>query len=235
MTNTSALAHYELDVYKVIDGRDWKESDSFTFKIEGVGRVANPGDDLDTTYEMPLPQCDEGKVQQEVTIDNDSQDINLPEEGPAKTEVFCPITFNEPGHYVYKVTEMQSDGPGDLLYDDPWYVEIEVSDSVTSGGLGITGQWVYRDLSSSESARAIHESLVFTNRYVSLTFAGLQETKQVVGHDANKGDFNFTVTAHADEDSNTTAAQAAELAGLSDLANVLNRRKTIKHHWYPSG
>lgn len=221
MTNTSALAHYELDVYKVIDGRDWKESDSFTFKIEGVGRVANPGDDLDTTYEMPLPQCDEGKVQQEVTIDNDSQDINLLEEGPAKTEVFCPITFNEPGHYVYKVTEMQSGGPGDLLYDDPWYVEIEVSDSVTSGGLGITGQWVYRDLSSSESARAIHESLVFTNRYVSLTFAGLKETKQVVGHDAGKGDFYFTVTALADGATGTTAAQAAELAGLSDLADEL--------------
>ncbi|MBM6816582.1 hypothetical protein H6A23_05320 [Olsenella uli] len=221
MTNTSALAHYELDVFKKIDGREWRESDSFTFRIEGVGRVANPGEGLDTTYEMPLPRCDEGNVQQEVTIDGQSPQINV-DGSTAKVEAFCPITFDEPGLYYYKVTEVEDGSPDDLVYDNPWYVELEVSDNIAGGGLNVTGMWVKRDLDSKESARGIYQSLVFTNRYVSLTFAGLQETKQVVGHDASAGDFSFTVTALADEATGTTAEQAAELAGLSNLAGELN-------------
>lgn len=221
MTNTSALAHYELDVIKMIDGREWREDDSFTFRIEGVGRVANSGEGLDTTYEMPLPRCDEGNVQQEVTIDGQSRQINV-DGSTAKVETFCPITFDEPGLYYYKVTEVEDGSSDDLVYDNPWYVELEVSDNIAGGGLNVTGMWVKRDLNSKESARGIYQSLVFTNRYVSLTFAGLQETKQVVGHDASAGDFSFTVTALADEATGTTAQQAADLAGLSNLAGELN-------------
>lgn len=221
MTNTSALAHYELDVFKMIDGREWREDDSFTFRIEGVGRVANSGEGLDTTYEMPLPRCDEGNVQQEVTIDGQSRQINV-DGSTAKVETFCPITFDEPGLYYYKVTEVEDGSSDDLVYDNPWYVELEVSDNIAGGGLNVTGMWVKRDLNSKESARGIYQSLVFTNRYVSLTFAGLQETKQVVGHDASAGDFSFTVTALADEATGTTAQQAADLAGLSNLAGELN-------------
>ena len=55
------------------------------------------------------------------------------------------------------------------------------------------------------------------NYYVDLTFSGLQETKQVIGHDAEAGDFQFSVQAMGDDQSGTTADEAAKLAGFDKM------------------
>ena len=147
---------------------------------------------------------------------------------------FCPITFTDGGEgrdgytYYYQITEKRSDGETDLVYDETTYlVGITVEPRDDPGGLWYpfyVSLRVYSPLGDDGSSTyGISVSpRPFVNRYVSLTFAGLQETKQVVGHDASAGDFSFTVTALADEATGTTAEQAAELAGLSNLAGELN-------------
>lgn len=209
VTNVRSTVDYVLQIYKVIEGRPWEDDDSFTFKIEGVGYYASPNDPVDSDYDMPLPTCEEGSANTEVTIGHTSQ---VAFDG-ARVSAFCPITFSEPGYYIYKITEVPGEGDSDLVYDDPWYVRIQISDTVAGGGLGETGMWISRDGKSWGVTRGVEARLMFVNRYVSLTFSGLQETKKVIGHDAAQGDFTFSVEADTEE--------AAELAGLSGLAESL--------------
>lgn len=246
MTNTFNGVEFQIPVLKAIDGRDWNENDSFEFEIKPVvvedNNTRKPVESI-PEEKMPMPECD-GKVQSTLVIDNDDEltQSDFPEFGDVDPEMwnmlrgshFCPITFKDGGDlqegytYYYQITEKKADGETDLVYDETTYL------------VGITveprsdpdGQWypfyvslrVYSP-KNKDSASAYGISVSprpFVNRYVSLTFAGLRETKQVVGHDATAGEFDFTVTALADEKTNTTAKQAADLAGLADIAGELN-------------
>lgn len=245
MTNTFNGVEFQIPVLKAIDGRDWNESDSFEFEIDPVAVKDNKtGKTVESipADEMPMPECD-GKVQSTLVIDNDDEltQSDFPEFDDVDSETwnmlrggyFCPITFTDGGElqegytYYYQITEKQADGETDLVYDETTYlVGITVEPRSDPDGLWYpfyVSLRLYSPLNDdSASTYGISVSpRPFVNRYVSLTFAGLQETKQVVGHDADKGDFNFTVTALADEATGTTAAQAAELAGLSVLAGEL--------------
>lgn len=246
MTNTFNGVEFQIPVLKAIDGRDWNKNDSFEFEIKPVAvednKTGKPVESIPAN-KMPMPECG-GKVQSTLIIDNDDElsQSDFPEFGDVDPEMwnmlrgsyFCPITFKDGGDlqegytYYYQITEKKAAGETDLVYDETTYL------------VGITveprsdpeGPWypfyislrVYSPLSEDNiSTYGISVSpRPFVNRYVSLTFAGLQETKQVVGHNANAEEFDFTVTALSDEDTNTSAEQAAELAGLSDLANVLD-------------
>lgn len=246
MTNTFNGVEFQIPVLKAIDGRDWNENDSFEFEIKPVkvedNETGKPVESIPAN-EMPMPECD-GKVQSTLVIDNDDElmQSDFPESGEVDPEMwnmlrgsyFCPITFKDGGDlqegytYYYQITEKKAAGETDLVYDEttylvgitvepqsdpeglwyPFYISLRVYSPLSEGNISTYG--------TSVSPRP------FVNRYVSLTFAGLQETKQVVGHNASAEEFDFTVTALPHEDTNTSAEQAAELAGLSDLANVLN-------------
>ncbi len=246
MTNTLNGVEFQIPVLKAIDGRDWNEDDTFEFEIKPVAVEDNStGKPVDSISidEMPMPECD-GEVQTTIVIDSADEltPSDFPEFGsmdPTMRDMlrgsyFCPITFTDGGEgrdgytYYYQITEKRSDGETDLVYDETTYlVGITVEPRDDPGGLWYpfyVSLRVYSPLGDDGSSTyGISVSpRPFVNRYVSLTFAGLQETKQVVGHDASAGDFSFTVTALADEATGTTAEQAAELAGLSNLAGELN-------------
>lgn len=246
MTNTFNGVEFQIPVLKAIDGRDWNENDSFEFEIKPVEVKDNDTGELVESIpvdEMPMPKCD-GKVQSTLVIDNDDEltqsDLPyLPKLDPDTLDMyrigyFCPITFTDGGElqegytYYYQITEKKAAGETDLVYDETTYL-VGIAVEPRSDP---EGPWypfyvslrVYSPLSEDNiSTYGISVSpRPFVNRYVSMTFAGLQETKRVVGHDATAGEFDFTVTALADEDTNTSAEQAAELAGLSDIANDLD-------------
>ena len=246
MTNTFNGVEFQIPVLKAIDGRDWNEGDTFEFEIRPVAVEDNstgkPVDSI-STDEMPVPECD-GEVQTTIVIDSADEltPNDFPEFGSMDPEMrdmlrgshFCPITFTDGGEdqegytYYYQIAEKRADGETDLVYDETTYlVGITVEPRDDPEGLWYpfyVSLQVYSPLGGDgPSTYGISVSpRPFVNRYVSLTFAGLQETKQVVGHDASAGDFSFTVTALADEATGTTAEQAAELAGLSNLAGELN-------------
>ena len=246
MTNTFNGVEFQIPVLKAIDGRDWNENDSFEFEIKPVvvedNNTRKPVESI-PAHKMPMPECD-GKVQSTLVIDNDDEltQSDLPEFGNVDPEMwnmlrgshFCPITFKDGGDfqegytYYYQITEKKAAGETDLVYDETTYlVGIAVEPRSDPEGLWYpfyVSLRVYSPLSDDNvSTYGISVSpKPFVNRYVSLTFAGLQETKRVVGHDATAGEFDFTVTALADEKTNTTAKQAADLAGLTDIAGELN-------------
>ena len=246
MTNTFNGVEFQIPVLKAIDGRDWNKNDSFEFEIKPVAVEDNKtGKRVESIPEnkMPMPECD-GKVQSTLVIDNDDEltQNDFPEFGDVDPEMwnmlrggyFCPITFTDGGElqegytYYYQITEKKAAGETDLVYDETTYlVGISVEPRSDPEGLWYpfyVSLRVYSPLSDDNvSTYGISVSpKPFVNRYVSLTFAGLQETKRVVGHDATAGEFDFTVTALADEKTNTTAKQAADLAGLNDIADELN-------------
>lgn len=100
--NTYSTAPVEVDLSetagftKVITGRDWKEGDSFIFKITGTAPDGNTA---------PMPQKD-GKDVTSVTVDYDmAQGQDKTAAGEETGFGFGTITFNKAGVYTYQVTE----------------------------------------------------------------------------------------------------------------------------------
>ncbi len=80
-------------IKKVLTGRDWKDGDSFTFKIVAVDGA-------------PLPKDASGKDVSQVAVNkNNATNIS-----------FGKITYAQPGVYQYKVTE-QEGSAGGITYD----------------------------------------------------------------------------------------------------------------------
>ena len=79
-----------LSVKKDLKGRDWRDSDKFTFKIDGLGNTA--GGSIAT----PEP------AETTVTIDDQTEDY---------IKAFGDITFTAPGEYRYSITEDNDTDP----------------------------------------------------------------------------------------------------------------------------
>ena len=224
VTNVRRAVQVGLPVAKAIDGRSWTDADHFQVVIEPY--AYQEGSSLEQTKDLPLPTCGE-TVQTTIEItksdpaaaDSMFDALYGLENTEAHYDTFCPMTFTKEGVYYYKIYEKSSDEAAtDLIYDDTIYlVWIQIGhDGSVLAEQGIS----YMEFDSDAvgpSTRAIHNLPVFVNRYESLTVAGLQETKRVIGHDAAQGDFTFSVEADTEE--------AAELAGLSGLAESLTGAK----------
>lgn len=101
-TNTYSTAPAEVDLSetagftKAITGRDWKEGDSFIFKITGTAPDGNTA---------PMPQKDNQDVTS-VTVDYDMAQEQKTTAEDAETKFgFGTITFDKAGVYTYEVTE----------------------------------------------------------------------------------------------------------------------------------
>lgn len=157
----------EAQLTKVLTGKAW-DGDKFTFKIEAVSNTAGIED-----ANQPMP------AQTEVTVDKAT-------DGNKATFSFGKISYDTPGSYVYKVTEVV---PG---IDDPAYnagitystnvATITVSVEDNNNGGYTTGVTVANN--------------VFTNTYASeLDYAaggGLEIVKTF--ENADMREFSFTVT-----------------------------------------
>ena len=79
-----------LSVKKDLKGRDWRDSDEFTFKIDGLSNTAGGG------IATPEP------AETTVTVDDETTDF---------TKAFGDITFTAPGEYHYSITEDNDTDP----------------------------------------------------------------------------------------------------------------------------
>ncbi len=161
----------EAKLTKVLTGKAW-DGDSFTFKIEAVSNTAGIEPD-----QQPMPAQTEVTVDKATGEDADGND--------QATFSFGQISFDTPGTYVYKVTEVV---PG---LDDPAFnagitysnneATITVSVKDNNNGGYTTGVTVTNN--------------VFTNQYASeLDFAaagGIEIAKTFENADMRK--FSFTV------------------------------------------
>ena len=158
---------------KVLVGRDWIDSDEFTFELEALDGG-------------PLPKDAAG---------NDVTDVTVTKANPAGTFGFGTITFTsdmvkaEPDHkrtFTYEVREVvPADGhklPG-IQYD---------------GNIATIKVTVSDDGSGMLKASAVAENVTFVNRYaaeIDYTAAGgLNVAKTLTGRDMAEGQFTIKVT-----------------------------------------
>ena len=158
---------------KVLEGRDWIDSDEFTFELEALDGG-------------PLPKDAAG---------NDVTDVTVTKANPAGTFGFGTITFTsdmvkaEPDHkrtFTYEVREVvPADGhklPGIQYDDNVATIKVTVSD----------------DGSGMLKASAVAENVTFVNRYAAeidyTAEGGLNVAKTLTGRDMAEGQFTIKVT-----------------------------------------
>ena len=161
----------EAKLTKVLEGKVW-DGDSFTFEIKPESNTAGI-----ETADMPMPNDDAGG-----DGSNNTVTVNAPTEEDGKTAIFSfgSITFDTPGTYVYKVTEVAGGNAGIDYSSNKATITIEVVDNHQGALVATVGI----------------ENNVFTNTYASeLDYAaggGLEIIKTF--ENADMREFNFTVT-----------------------------------------
>ncbi len=160
---------------KVLEGKTW-DGDSFTFEIKPESNTAGI-----ETANMPMPNADA-----DGDGSNNTVTLSAPTETDGKTAIFSfgKITFDTPGTYVYKVTEVEGDNAGITYSKNVATITITVTDN-HQGALVAT-------VSIANN--------VFTNTYASeLDYAaggGLKIAKTF--ENATMREFSFTVTPKDD-------------------------------------
>ncbi len=180
---------------KILTGRNWLESDLFTFKIEATGDTPN----------APLPTV------ANVTV-ADTVSVNMPEGTPAGEENpvafnFGDITYDTPGTYYYKVYESDDDSiinQGVTASQAVYRVEVTVTDN-GNGTLAVAA--VKAQIVDDKGVEATGElvpasTMTFTNSYKAIydygAHGGLQVSKTMTGRDLEEGEFAFTITGTDD-------------------------------------
>lgn len=161
----------EAKLTKVLEGKVW-DGDSFTFEIKPESNTAGI-----ETADMPMPNDDA-----DGDGSNNTVTVNAPTEEDGKTAIFSfgSITFDTPGTYVYKVTEVTGGNVGIDYSNNEATITITVTDNHQGALVATVGI----------------EDNVFINTYASeLDYAaggGLEIVKTF--ENATMREFSFTVT-----------------------------------------
>lgn len=190
-TSSGTLDGTKIKVNKVLDGRDWIDSDSFTFTIAG--------------YDDVTKQAIEDNI------------INLPNDLTLTTNnksgTFGNITFNKGGDYQFVITENipTENAIANVTYSKAEYVvKVKAVDN-NNGTITIAdsdviiNQSILDDGSSNESGKDVGlADATFTNTYTpdSITFTPTDITKVLEGRDPGlqAGEFSFELYVSGDAD-----------------------------------
>ena len=174
-SNKNGMADYleacaTINVVKILEGRDWLESDSFEFKLEAV------------TDGAPMPE------NSSVVVKSDTA-----KSGEGVPFDFGEITYDKAGEYKYKVTEVvpENKAPGVTYDTEPRIVTVKVTDNLDGT---MTAARV------DENGAQPADALVFTNVYKAGQSdevpAGFSLAKVLTGRDWLESDsFEFKLTA----------------------------------------
>ena len=174
-SNKNGMADYleacaTINAVKILEGRDWLESDSFEFKLEAV------------TDGAPMPE------NSFVVVKSDTA-----KSGEGVPFDFGEITYDKAGEYKYKVTEVvpENKAPGVTYDTEPRIVTVKVTDNLDGT---MTAARV------DENGAQPADALVFTNVYKAGQSdevpAGFSLAKVLTGRDWLEADsFEFKLTA----------------------------------------
>lgn len=165
------FATADFGLTKVLEGRDWRKGDEFTFLLEGVNGA-------------PVPMGDDGTPSTSVVVGpNDVVD------GAAKID-FGSIAYTQPGQYDYRVTEEHGSAGGMSYSDNVAAFRVTVRDNTKTGELEAT----VRLISGDKEFVNTYDSSIPTDQLVNPHFSKILE-----GRDWQDGDkFSFTISAVTD-------------------------------------
>lgn len=165
------FATAKLDLTKVLEGRDWQDGDSFTFKLEGVNGA-------------PVPIGDDGTPSTEVILGR--EDVV---DGAAQIN-FGTIVFTRAGQYDYSVSEKLGDAGGMSYSDNVAVFRVTVRDNTETGKL----ETAVRLISGDKEFVNTYDSSIPTDQLVNPHFSKILE-----GRDWRDGDeFSFTISPVTD-------------------------------------
>ena len=191
---------------KVLKGRDWKDSDSFTFTITTTEKP-------ESVEAAPMPMKD-GELVTEVAVT--SADVQY---GKAPIS-FGNITFKKAGVYKYEVKEyVPQDKAAGMVYDDTARtITVTVTDN-ENGQLEAV-------------VTTVAGSRTFTNKYETEDLplddvCGVSVTKVLYGHDMAKGQFEFRIKAADKESADKLQIDENEGAIFSSIAKADGETATL--------
>lgn len=173
-----------LNVRKVLDGREWRDSDSFTFNLRPVDGA---------------PESDDG-------------DVEITDATPNHTIAFGDIEFTEVGEYRYTITEDNDTNP--IIGIDYSGAEYRMVVTVIDGGNGklaidevVIQQVSDDDGNMGDISVVAGDTVTFTNRYLSdqgaTNINGKKEYIDNAGGNTNgPGKFQFQLEALGGYDTN---------------------------------
>ena len=165
---SAKVATAKFGLTKVLEGREWRDGDCFTFLLEGINGA-------------PVPMGDDGKPSTEIAVRPD--DVT---DGVAKID-FGSIVYTQAGQYEYKVTEEHGSAGGMTYSNNVAILRVTVRDNTEAGELKAS---VERVSGNSEFVN-IYDSSIPADQLVSPHFSKVLE-----GREWREGDeFSFTIKA----------------------------------------
>lgn len=157
---------------KVLEGRDWDSSDTFTFELTGIDRA-------------PMPA---GAVDGKATANVNATDVS---DGRVSFD-FGQIFYAATGVYDYEVREVTPDHPaGGMTYStNVARFRVTVTDSVAQGKLVATAR------QTSDSATFVN---TYRSELNYNAMGGLTITKTLEGTSAPADKFGFTISTEGDD------------------------------------
>lgn len=155
ITNTlkQTMLTHAIGVQKELKGRDWKDSDAFTFKLKADG--SNP--------DAPMPASCKNQLACTVTVERDSSDDHV--------AYFGDITYNAgEAEYTYLVTEDAGDASAMYYSQAEYRVVVSVMKDGTSGEWKAVVESVTQlktDYGVAGSNWDSTRPMLFTNKYIS--------------------------------------------------------------------
>ncbi|WP_293836766.1 FctA domain-containing protein [uncultured Parolsenella sp.] len=195
----ASFATADFGLTKVLEGRDWRDGDSFAFLLEGVNGA-------------PVPMGDDGAPSTRVVLGPD--DVA---DGAAMID-FGSIVYTQPGQYDYRVTEERGSAGGMSYSDNVAAFRVTVRDNTETGKLEATVSRISGDREFVNT----YDSSIPSDQLVSPHFSKVLE-----GRDWRAGDsFTFTINAktpgaplpvdaNGTEVTSVTVSNAAEAADFT--------------------
>lgn len=180
-----------LPVQKVLSGREWREDDTFTFKISST---------TTTTPADPLPESDTITITNNSTVGSDVY---------TRTAFFGDITFTRPGTYTYTILEQTPSNAADKLlgitYSDAAYNARIVVEDNKQGKLKIKSVNLYK--TSDDEGNVYDEGDIqevsiasFTNAYSVQTAGTSLLASKALNGGPSLTNYQFSFLLEAEED-----------------------------------
>lgn len=154
--SASSVTQNALSVKKVLNGRDWNDSDTFTVQL-----AAKDG--------VPMPNGAKSQVSTvEITEKTPTEKIG---DITYKTATFGDITYTKPGTYTYTISEVipgSDAGAGGISYSAASYTATIVVEDNHAGALFVKGVTVMQERNDAgvETKKEITDKVAtFTNHY----------------------------------------------------------------------
>lgn len=179
-----------LAVIKELEGRDWLDSDQFTFTLSA-------GDEATL----------QAITDEDVILPDNAENIVINKDTAGHSAAFGDITFKKPGEYTFVISEIKGEIPGITYDDETAVIKVTATDN-GEGTLAIESDVVSNDLNFTN---------IYKSEEITLTGdTAISVTKQLNGKILENGMFDFEFAVEALDGSDLSGVTMPEMTVASN-------------------